>query len=57
MAPDEFWGMTMIEFACACDGFQKFHSADDSSAPMSRDELEDLMERYPDYWQQLIELF
>ena len=48
MTADEFWGMTMIEFACACDGFQKFHSADDSSAPMSRDELEDLMERYPD---------
>jgi hypothetical protein len=40
--------MTMIEFACACDGFKKFHSGDDSSAPMTRDEMQDLMERYPD---------
>ena len=47
MTPDEFWGLTMIEFACACDGFRRFHSGE-SDAPMSKHELQDLMERYPD---------
>ena len=47
MSTDEFWGMTMKEFIAACDGFSKFHSGE-TNAPMTRDELNDLMERYPD---------
>ena len=47
MTPEEFWGLTMIEFASACDGFRRFHSGE-SSTPMTKDELQDLMERYPD---------
>ena len=47
MTPDEFWNMTMMEFSCACEGFGKFHS-NQSNAPMTKEELNDLMERYPD---------
>ena len=47
MTPEEFWNMTMIEFCSACDGFASFNGAD-RNAPMTRDELQDLMERYPD---------
>ena len=47
MTPEEFWNMTMIEFCSACDGFASFHGADQNS-PMTRDEMQDLMERFPD---------
>ena len=47
MTPDEFWNCTMREFISACEGFSKFNGAK-QNAPMTRDELEDLMERYPD---------
>lgn len=47
LRPSEFWNMTMIEFVSACEGFAKFHSTQ-PNAPMTRDEMQDLMERYPD---------
>jgi len=47
MAPDAFWGMSMQEFILAIEGFSEFHS-DGTPPPMQRDELESLMERYPD---------
>ena len=47
MTPNEFWNLTMIEFVCACEGFSKFHGGQ-SDTPMTKDELQDLMERYPD---------
>ena len=47
MTPDQFWNMTMIEFTSACEGFAKFHSSS-SDTPMTKDEMQDLMERYPD---------
>tara|TARA_R100001510_G_C7639142_1_gene196896 strand:+ start:1132 stop:1275 length:144 start_codon:yes stop_codon:yes gene_type:complete len=47
MTREEFWGMTMIEFVSACDGFAQFHGGQ-TNTPMSRDEMNDLMERYPD---------
>ena len=47
MPPNEFWNLTMIEFVCACEGFSKFHGGQ-SDTPMTKDELQDLMERYPD---------
>ena len=47
MTPDTFWNMTMIEFHLACDGFAKFNGAD-QNAPLTKNELKDLMERYPD---------
>lgn len=47
MTPDQFWNMTMIEYSCAVEGFSSFH-ASSSDTPLTKDELQDLMERYPD---------
>lgn len=47
MTPDVFWGMSIKEFFAATDGFSEFHSGG-KPPPLDRDELEDLMERYPD---------
>lgn len=47
MTSSEFWGLSLQEFYLAVDGFSEFHGGN-KSAPLSRDELEDLMERYPD---------
>lgn len=45
--PDVFWNMSFAEFYTACDGFVEFNSGG-SPPPLSKDELQDLMERYPD---------
>jgi len=45
--PDDFWNMSLIEFYSAIEGFSEFHSSG-KPPPMQKDELEDLMERYPD---------
>ena len=47
LTPKIFWDMTMIEFNSACEGFAKFHTSEPDT-PMTKDELQDLMERYPD---------
>jgi uncharacterized phage protein (TIGR02216 family) len=47
LPPDAFWDMSLTEFYAACDGLQEFHSGG-KPKPMTRPELEDLMERYPD---------
>ena len=45
--PSEFWFMSWHEVICAVEGFTEFnHSSKET--PMSRDELEELMELYPD---------
>ena len=47
MTPEVFWNMSLSEFYSAIEGLRNFHT-DTKSAPMKREELEDLMERYPD---------
>lgn len=47
MRPDDFWNMSLIEFYAAMDGFAEFHSGG-KPPPLRRDELENLMELYPD---------
>lgn len=47
MPPHIFWDMSFPEFYAAITGFTEFHS-DGTPPPMTKDELEDLMERYPD---------
>ena len=47
LSPSEFWAMTLEELYLAIDGFAEFHSGG-KARPLDRDELEDLMERYPD---------
>ena len=45
--PNDFWEMSLYEFLHAIDGFVEFHSSQEN-APLSKAELHDLMERYPD---------
>lgn len=47
MTPTEFWGCSLEEFFLAAEGFTEFHS-NGKPPPLQMDELEDLMERYPD---------
>lgn len=47
MTTDEFWNSSLHEFLLAVDGFAEFHS-DGQAAPMQKDELNELMELYPD---------
>lgn len=47
MTSSEFWGLSLFELIQAIDGFSEFHSGG-KPPPLSKDELEDLMERYPD---------
>jgi len=45
--PRVFWDMSFPEFYAATTGFAEFHS-NGKPPPMFKDELKDLMERYPD---------
>jgi len=47
MQPRDFWEMSLQEFLLSVDGFIEFNSSGEPPA-MPRDELEDLMERFPD---------
>jgi|TARA_B110000285_G_scaffold124417_1_gene140433 uncharacterized phage protein (TIGR02216 family) len=48
ISPSEFWNMSPVEIYSAIAGFQEFNGASDSSSPMDRDRLSELMELYPD---------
>lgn len=45
--PDVFWDMSFPEFYAAVDGFAEFHSGG-KPPPLSKNELNELMEMYPD---------
>ena len=45
--PDIFWQMSFEELYLAVVGFSEFHSGG-KPPPLTRDELEELMELYPD---------
>lgn len=47
MAPSEFWNCSVFELNAAIEGFMEFNGSNQPK-PMDRDELESLMERYPD---------
>ena len=47
MAPSEFWNCSLREINAAIDGFLEFNTPN-TPQPMGRDELQSLMERYPD---------
>ena len=47
MTADDFWGMSLSEFLLAVEGFSEFNSGGEKP-PLSRNELNDLMERFPD---------
>jgi len=47
MRADDFWNLSLYEFFSALNGFAEFHSGG-KPPPLSRSELDELMERYPD---------
>ena len=47
MQPSEFWNCSCIELYAAMQGFQEFHGVENNQ-PLTKDELHDMMERYPD---------
>ncbi len=47
MRPVDFWNLSPREMWEAIKGFQQFHGSK-KETPMTNDELEDLMELYPD---------
>jgi hypothetical protein len=47
MTSDEFWNSSLTEFIMAIEGFAEFHSSG-SPSPLTKNELDDLRERYPD---------
>ena len=47
LSPESFWNMSLIEFFSAVEGFKEFKT-DQSKKPLNKDELHDMMERYPD---------
>ena len=46
--PNQFWDMSLQELYHAIDGFQEFNGSKQKSHPMTKDELQELMELYPD---------
>jgi len=47
MSPKDFWNLSPIELYATVEGFSEFHTSQ-KNKPMSRNELDDLMELYPD---------
>ena len=45
--PDRFWDMSPREIFLAIDGFKEFNGVEES-APLTKNELEQLMELHPD---------
>ena len=46
MRPKDFWNLSCVELYAAIRGFKQFHTVEQDH--MSRVELENLMELYPD---------
>lgn len=46
-SPSEFWSSTPHELMAAIDGWNKAHG-EDPDKYMTREDLEDLMQQYPD---------
>ena len=47
VSPMEFWEMTPIEIYMGIAGFKEFHTSE-STVPMTKGELENMMELNPD---------
>ena len=45
--PKTFWESSLVEIYAAISGFQEFHTVT-KDAPMTTEELDELMELYPD---------
>lgn len=47
LAPRDFWATSFREWLAAMEGFRELHGGA-GTEPMTRAQLEDLMNRYPD---------
>lgn len=47
LTPKDFWDMSPIEIYMAVEGFLEFNGGE-KDKPLTNEELEDLMELYPD---------
>lgn len=48
LSPAEFWALTLPEFGAKWRGFSEFHGLRQSSKPMDRDTMEEMMQDFPD---------
>jgi len=50
LSPQQFWSMTLREWSAAVRGYKRKHGIEDGAdgGTMTRAELADLMERFPD---------
>ena len=48
MRAEDFWNLSLYEFYAACDGLNEFNSGGKKHTPLTRSELDELMEMYPD---------
>ncbi len=49
MMPDQLWSLTLPEFNAKLEGWKMLHpSAKDAVTPMTRSEMEDMIEEFPD---------
>jgi uncharacterized phage protein (TIGR02216 family) len=48
MTPETFWGCSVKEFMSAMEGYKMKVNKGKKAQPLLRDELEDLMRRFPD---------
>lgn len=48
LSPRAFWDMSLPELYAAIDGISEYNSGGKKTQPMTRDELTELMELYPD---------
>ncbi len=48
MQPSEFWNCSPQEVYMALDGFTEFNATNTKEKPLGSDELQELMELYPD---------
>ena len=46
--PSEFYNMSIKEITLAIEGFKEYNTGSKNSSAMDKDELKELMERYPD---------
>jgi len=48
MTPARLWNLTFPEWNAKLSGFMEFHGIDQKASPMSRDEMEAMIEEFPD---------
>lgn len=48
MTPDTFWGCSIKEFVSAMEGYMITKGKNKNIQPMLKDEMEELMRRFPD---------